>query len=165
MNASEMNRREMLIAAGGMAAVAATSGIAAAAGDSNLESTMPMMGVGKPHVHSAASPGAKAMADSSFDCVRTAQAGLRHCFVELGKGNKDLAVCATKMDELMSVTLAMGTLSSFGSAYAKDLAPLVTKVCEETDKECRKFPEHKPCIECADSCKKCAEECKKMLAA
>jgi Cys-rich four helix bundle protein (predicted Tat secretion target) len=148
-----MNRREMIIATGGIAAVAATSGIVAAAEGQSK------------HDHAAASPGAKAMADSAFDCVRTAQAGIKHCLVELGKGDKSLALCATKMDELMSVTMAMGSLVSFGSPYAKDLAPLVIKVCDETDKECRKFPEHKECIECGDACKKCVEECKKMLAA
>lgn len=140
-----MDRREMIVAMGGATALFAASGMAVAA---------------EGHKHGAA--GTNALADASFECVRTAEAGIRHCLEELGKGDKSLAECAAKMNELKIVCAAMGSLSSFESGYAKAMARLTLTACEESEKECRKFEKHKACVECADSCKKCVEECKKL---
>ncbi len=146
-----MDRREMLTALGGMAAIAATSGIAAAAEK------------GHEH-HQMATPANAALAASSFDCVQTAETGIRHCLEELGKGDKSLAECASKMEELKIACTALGAFSSFGSANTKEMAKLTIKVCEESEKECRKFEKHKVCMDCAESCKKCIAECRKITA-
>lgn len=145
-----MDRRELLMAAGGVVALAATSGVASAAEHKHPAG----------HVHPAGGAG-KALAQSALDCVMTAEAGIRHCLMELGKGEKALAECAAKMNELKIVCAALAGLSSFDSAHAKEMARLTIKVCEASEKECRKFEKHKECVECADSCKKCVEECKK----
>lgn len=145
-----MDRREMLTTLGGIAAIAATSGIAFAAE--------------KGHEHHAAAPGTAALAASAFDCVQAAETGIRHCLEELGKGDKSLAECAAKMNELKIACTALGLFSSSGSAHAKAMAQLTIKVCEDSEKECRKFPQHKECIDCAESCKKCIEECRKFAA-
>ncbi len=145
-----MNRREMLTTVGGIAAIAATSGIAFAAE--------------KGHEHHAAAPANAALATAAFECVRVAEAGIRHCLVELGKGDKSLAECAAKMNELKTACTALGLLSSFESAHAKAMAQLTIKVCEDSEKECRKFDKHKECVDCAESCKKCIEECRKFAA-
>ena len=146
-----MDRREMLSTLGGIAAIAATSGIAFAAEQ------------GHEH-HHAAAPGNAALAATAFECVRVAEAGIRHCLDELGKGDKSLAECAAKMNELKIACTALGLLSSSASAHAKAMAQLTIKVCEDSEKECRKFPQHKECMECAESCKKCIEECRKFAA-
>lgn len=146
-----MDRREMLTTLGGIAAIAATSGIAFAAEQ------------GHEHHHMAA-PGNAALAASSFDCVQAAEAGIRHCLEELGKGDKSLAECAGKMNELKTACTALGMFASYGSVHAKDMARLTIKVCEDSEKECRKFEKHKECMACAECCKKCIEECRKFAA-
>ncbi len=145
-----MDRREMLTTIGGMAAIAATSGIAFAADKAGG------------HQHMDMAPANAALAASAFDCVQAAEAGIRHCLEELGKGDKSLAECAAKMNELKIACTALGSFSSFSSAHAKEMARLTIKVCEDSEKECRKFEKHKACMDCAESCKKCIEECRKI---
>ncbi len=144
-----MDRREMLMGIGSVAALAATSGIAFAAKKEGHEE----------HHHPA---GNKALAMSALECVSTAEAGIRHCIDEMGKGDKSLAECANKMNEVKLVCAALGSLASYDSGYTKEMAKLTARVCEETEKVCSKFDKHKPCMECSESCKKCIEECKKI---
>ncbi len=146
-----MNRREMLTSIGGIAAIAATSGIAIAAEG------------GHEH-HHMASPANASLAATAFECVRVAEVGIHHCLVELGKGDKSLAQCAGKMNELKAACTALGLLASFDSAHAKEMAQLTIKFCEDSEKECRKFEQHKECMDCAESCKKCIDECRKFAA-
>ncbi|OAN53149.1 hypothetical protein A6A04_14425 [Paramagnetospirillum marisnigri] len=143
-----MNRREILSAAGAMAAgLVATQALAA------------------DHVHHAHGPSTinAKIAATGLDCVKTGDACLAHCFDTFIGGDTTLAVCAKKVDELIAVCTALAKLASNNSPHLAAYAKAAVAVCKDCEKECRKHADkHATCKACADSCAACAEECGKL---
>jgi Cys-rich four helix bundle protein (predicted Tat secretion target) len=116
------------------------------------------------HKHGAAKKYAGVVATSA-DCVQTGEACLTHLLVMLSKGEKELAVCAQKVNELITVTTAMQKLAGQDSGYTARFAKLTAEVCADSEKECRKHEKkHAECKACADSCAACIKECQKLTA-
>lgn len=145
-----MKRRDLLVAAGGMAAVAALG---------KLEGTALAAGEHEHHKHST-DPG---LIDAALDCVKTAEACLSHCIDVLGAGDTSLAKCAKSVSELKVFCTALYQAGILNSAHLKEVAALSEKVCKECESECRKHKKHQTCLDCANACEKCLRECGKLL--
>ena len=143
-----MNRREILSAAGTLAAAAFVAPAMAAEHDH--------------HDHGAAAPYAK-VAASALDCVATGDACIAHCFDSFIGGDTSLAVCAKKVDDLIAVCSTLAKLASNNSPNLLAYSKVAMQVCKDCEKECRKHADqHATCKACADSCAACAEQCGKL---
>jgi Cys-rich four helix bundle protein (predicted Tat secretion target) len=144
-----MNRREILSAAGTLAAAAFVAPAMASEHDH--------------HEHGAMlAPHAK-IAATALDCVKTGDACIAHCLDSFVAGDTTLAVCAKKVDELIAVCTALAKLASNNSPQLASYAKVAAMVCKDCEKECRKHADkHETCKACADSCAACAEECTKL---
>ncbi len=144
-----MERRELLLAASGIA----LTGIGAAAAAEQAA------GHEMEHHHHA---GGSALGDSAIHCVRAAELCLAHCFDMLAKGNKELAACARSVAGLEAVCHALAVLAAQNSPLLPRYAAVARDVCKACEDECRKHAEHAPCKACADACATCAQECSKI---
>lgn len=140
-----MERRELLMATG-MIAAAATVGSAEAAQEHR-----------KPG--STQTP----LVDAALDCVKTGNACLDFCLRSLAEGDKMLGECARSVNELVTICDALVKLASMDSALLPKYAALTRESCERCEKKCRKHEgHHAVCKACADSCAACARECAKL---
>lgn len=144
-----MNRRELLSAAG--TAIAAATLV-----------TPAMAGEHDHHAHGVTAPNAK-IAATALDCVKTGDACLAHCLDTFIAGDTTLAVCAKKVDELISACTTLAKLASNNSPHLAAYAKAAIAICKDCEKECRKHADkHSTCKACAESCAACAEECSKL---
>lgn len=143
-----MKRRELLVAAGGIAAAAALG---------KLEGTA--LAAEHRHDNHARNAG---VVDTALDCVKTAEACLNHCLDVLATGDTSLANCAKSVTELKIYCTALYQAGLYNSGHLKEIAAISEKVCGECEKECRKHSKHKTCSDCADACARCIKECRKM---
>ncbi|MFC1588813.1 Csp1 family four helix bundle copper storage protein [Pseudomonadota bacterium] len=133
-----ISRRDILLGMGA-AATFAYAGTASAA-----------MPAGHDHSkHSAQNP---AVLDAANVCVDKAQRCIAHCLVTFQEGSTDLAVCASKVQEMQEICTAFSYLLSANSTYIKELASISEKVCQDCSDECRKHEKHHECRNCADAC-------------
>lgn len=145
-----MQRRDFIVAMGGVAAAASASqAFAEAAGE----------GGGMEEMHP---PLYKALEKASMDCVATGNDCLRHCFGMFSMKDSSMAACANAAFQLVAACGALASLTSVNSPHAHSLSKTVEKVCEDCKKECDKFPRIAECKACGDACQKCAEECRKV---
>ena len=146
-----MNRRELLVSAGGLAVASAVGAIGtkALAGENKHEH----------HQHNAPSP----IIDSALDCVKTAELCIDHCIEVLATGDTSLAECARRVQELGAVCTTLFKMASHDSVHLKETARLASAICKDCEKECRKHKKHQSCLNCADACVSCLKECKKIL--
>jgi Cys-rich four helix bundle protein (predicted Tat secretion target) len=145
-----MQRREFIVAMGGVtAAASASQAFAQAAGE----------GAGMEDMHP---PLYKALEKTSIDCVATGNDCLRHCFGMFSMKDTSMAACANATYQLVAACGALAALTSVNSPHAHSLAKTVEKVCDDCKKECDKFPKVVECKACGDACQKCAEECRKV---
>jgi Cys-rich four helix bundle protein (predicted Tat secretion target) len=148
-----MERRELLYAMGSVA-------IAAGA----------RPGLGQPMQDMAGMPGMnheggskhQALIDSASKCSSTAEICTSHCLAMLAAGDKTLLTCAAKSRELAVVCNGLFSLASQDAPELAKYAKLTAEICTICEAECKKFPQHKPCKDCADACVACATECKKV---
>lgn len=106
-----------------------------------------------------------ALVNSSSDCAHIGQACLAHCFIVLGEGEKEMAACASSVNQLLATCDALLKLAASNSKYVPKMAALTETVCLDCEKECRKHEKkHQQCKDCADACAACAKECKKVAA-
>lgn len=157
----EMDRRIFLTA--GATSVLATTAIAAA--------QQPEKPAGGEHVHEHqhghdhAGMGKLKYGDlmkEATHCVTTGEVCLSHCLETFAGGDTTLAVCASKVRELIAATGSLAELSAMGSSYVPAMSKVVLQVCQDCEKECRKHEKHATCKACADACASCAEECRKV---
>ena len=103
---------------------------------------------------------------TSLECIKTGEACLNHCLYLLGKGKKEMAGCATSVNEMLAICNALMKLASQDSKRLKSIAKLAADVCESCEKECRKHEkQHAECKACADACAQCLQECKTLMKA
>lgn len=94
-------------------------------------------------------------------CSTTGEACLAHCLVLLGQGDKEMAGCATSVNQLLAACGALHKLAGQGSPYTAPFAGLVGRMCDDCEKECRKHAgKHAECKACADACADCVKACK-----
>lgn len=142
-----MNRREMLTVAGAGILVAGTAAAQPKTPD---------------HQHmSHGENKAAALAHSAAHCVSMGQACIDHCLDSFAKGDTSLAVCARKVDELISVCATLAKLASANSPHLGAMAKFALAVCKDCEAECRKHIQHPTCKACAEACAECAKECQK----
>lgn len=143
-----MDRRNLLIAAGGVALAASVDLARADRADTH-------------HLGAAGSP----LIDSAVHCVKTGDICLAHCFGLLADGDKSLAACARSVNALTSVCGALAVLAAQNSPLLPRYAAVAKDVCKACEDECRKHADqHAPCKACAEACADCARECAKIAA-
>lgn len=102
---------------------------------------------------------------STAHCAMTGEACLAHCLVLLGQGEKEMAGCATSVNQLLAACGALQKLAGQNSPYTARFAGLVGQMCADCEKECRKHENrHAECKACADACADCLQECRKVAA-
>ncbi|TAJ76607.1 MAG: four-helix bundle copper-binding protein [Gallionellaceae bacterium] len=146
-----MNRRELLLGAAAMAAVAASGRVFAAEHDAHEH-------------HREMSTRNNSLIEAASDCVLKAQICLQHCLVLLGQGDKSMAACAKSASQVEAVC---GALQKLATAEAKNLpqmAKLAMDVCKDCEEECKKTDKHPECKACGEACAACYKECKKIAA-
>jgi Cys-rich four helix bundle protein (predicted Tat secretion target) len=134
---TNITRRDMLL---GMSAVAtmAYAGSASAAA--------------KEHDHSKHSTQLTDLMDAVNACNDKGRKCVSHCMVSFMEGDTELAACASKVQEMLSVCGGFAYLVASNSSYVKDYARVCEKVCTDCAKECRKHEKHIECEACANAC-------------
>lgn len=139
-----MNRRQMLTATS-LGILAAGSALAQSSPDHQ-------------HAHHGDNKAAK-LAHAASHCVTMGQTCIDHCLASFAKGDTSLAVCARKVDELISVCATLSKLASTNSPHLGAMTKFALAVCKDCEAECRKHMQHPTCKACAEACAECAKEC------
>lgn len=149
-----MDRRDWLLAAGGLMAVGMT-GMAHADDMQHMHD----------HHHPAGPRKYQALETSTAECRTAGEACLAHCLELLAQGDTTMAACAQNVNQMLAVCDALGRLAAQQSKYTPRLAALTADLCKDCEAECRKHEkEHAECKACADACAACLKECRKITA-
>lgn len=151
-----MDRREMLkVATGGL--------MLAAAGNAAFAAEKTKQPAGHQHMHVKKNQG---LIDAAADSVKIGQACLQHNLEILSQGdNKGMAICAMRVNDMIAACAAIEQLANYNSPHVPKMAKVVMDICQDCEKECRKFEkEHEICKQAADACVTCFNECKKITA-
>jgi Cys-rich four helix bundle protein (predicted Tat secretion target) len=136
-----MNRREVMLAGVGVAALGALRKADAA------EASVP-----------------SGLIASAFACIQVGQACQQHCLTMLSKGDTSLAECAATIAAMLPACEALAELAVQGSPRLKAMAAVCALICRDCEKACRKHEVHAICKQCADACATCAAQCDKVQA-
>jgi len=144
-----MHRRELLIAAGTVAA----AGVATA--------TAQQTQTPEHHHDASGSP----LVDSALRCVKTGDLCQAHCFELLAKGDTSIADCARSVESLRAVCSSLAVLAAQKSPLLPRYAAVAKEACENCEAECHKHSDkHAVCKACEEACASCAKECAKVAA-
>ena len=132
-----ISRRDMLLGMSAAATMAYAGSASAAA---------------KGHDHSKHSTQLPVLMDAVNNCTDKGRRCISHCMVSFTEGDLELAECASKAQEMMSVCDGFAYLVASNSSYIKDYARVCEKVCTDCAKECRKHEKHIECEACANAC-------------
>ncbi len=152
-----MDRREMLKGTvGGL--------MLAAAGNSVFAADHAGHSAGHQHMQGMKMNQHQSLIDATADCVKKGHACLSHGIHLWSEGeNKGMAICAMRVNEMIAACEAIEQLAHYNSAHLVKMAKVVMDVCQDCEKECRKFEkEHVQCKQAADACDACFKECKKL---
>jgi Cys-rich four helix bundle protein (predicted Tat secretion target) len=150
-----MDRRELLLGAGALAATALAQ---SARGDEDHSQHQ------HEHHHTGA-PTYAALLTAAADCTRTGQVCIDHCLQLFAQGDNATAACARSVSQVVPACQALEQLAALNSKYLGRYARLVMDMCKDCEDECRKHEkEHSACKDCADACAACAKECQKVAA-
>ena len=133
-----ISRRDVLLGMSAAAAMAYTGSASASAS--------------KEHDHSKHSTQLPELMDAVNACNDKGRRCIAHCMVSFTEGDTDLAACASKAQEMLSVCGGFAYLVASNSSYIKDYARVCEKVCKDCAKECRKHEKHIECEACANAC-------------
>ncbi len=149
-----MNRRDVMAAVGGVAALSAASALGQAAKGAPAAKTAPAEGAVN-----------KALIDAAEHCVATGRDCLDLCVRTLSKGETMMAECAGTVRQMLPLCETVAELARLKSAHLKAVAAACAKACRECEAACQKHAGHHPeCKACQESCKACAAECEKLAA-
>ena len=144
-----MNRREVLVAAGALASMAAVGPAAAK----------------EAHDHSKHVPRHAGLLEELERCDSTGQICISHCFVSFSEGDTSLAQCAAKVHEMLAVCRAMSTLVASDSAHTRGMAKVCIDACRDCLAECEKHAKkHRECGDCAEACEAVIPDLEKLAA-
>ena len=135
--ADGISRRNMLLGMGAAATMAYAGSATAAM---------------KGHDHSKHSTQLTDLMDAVNVCNDKGRRCISHCMVSFTEGDIELADCASKVQEMLSVCGGFAYLVASNSSYIKDYARVCEKVCTDCAKECRKHEKHIECEACANAC-------------
>ena len=135
--ADGISRRDVLLGMGAAATMAY-------AGSSSAAS--------KEHDHSKHSTQLPGLMDAVNSCTDKGRRCIAHCMVSFTEGDTELAACASKVQEMLSVCGGFAYLVASNSSYNKEYSRLCEKVCADCAKECRKHDKHIECNACANAC-------------
>ncbi len=114
------------------------------------------------HHHDA--PVHTGLAAAAASCVQKGQVCLNHCLELLGQGDKDMAACATAVNQMLALCGALQALVNQNAKLLPKLAAVALAACEQCQEACKKHADkHEACKACGESCAECAKECKKLL--
>ena len=132
-----ISRREVLLGMGAAATMAYAGSASAAA---------------KGHDHSKHATQLTDVMDGVNACLDKGRRCISHCMVSFTEGDTELADCASKVQEMMSVCGGFAYLVASNSSYIKEYAQICEKVCVDCAKECKKHEKHIECDACAKAC-------------
>ena len=135
--AEGISRRDVLLGMGAAATMAYAGSASAAA---------------KGHDHSKHSTQLTDLMDAVNGCTDKGRRCISHCMVSFTEGDTDLAACASKVQEMMSICGGFAYLVASNSSYTKEYSRVCEKVCTDCAKECRKHEKHIECEACANAC-------------
>lgn len=153
-----MDRREFVIASGGIVAASSLLGQTVIAEDTT-------------HLHHdhgtpMARPVSKELTDlqdSAFNCLRAGEICLAQCNAVLAGGKTSMADCQSAVLNMLSVIDATSKVATYNTAdqtLLKSLASVCADYCRKCEKECKPHIEaHVECKDCMDACISCAEAC------
>lgn len=151
MSQIEFSRREVLGAAGVVAAGMVASNVAEAGSHGGHAHTM----MNHPKVFEAAR-----------DCLTKGHACLDHCIMLISMNDTSIAGCIAQVNLMLPMCQTLAKYANTNATYLKKLAAVCIDVCGDCEKECRKHADHHAeCKACADSCAHCIKICKELLAA
>jgi len=150
-----MDRREMLLGTVAMAAVVTAGKTFAAEHDHEHMKNM---------AHDHQSNRNEKLIAAASDCVLKANECLQHCIVAMGRGEADLAACASSSSQVAAICTALQQLASGESGRLPQLAKVAMAICKDCEEECKKTERHPECKACKEACVACYEECKKIAA-
>lgn len=116
----------------------------------------------RPGMDHSAAPKHQALIDTASKCSTTATVCVSHCVQMLAAGDKSLVACAATSREVEVVCGGLASLAAQDSPNLARYAKVTAEICTYCEAECRKHPQHPPCIRCADACAACAKECGKV---
>jgi Cys-rich four helix bundle protein (predicted Tat secretion target) len=90
--------------------------------------------------------------DAVNACSDKGRRCIAHCMVSFTEGDTDLARCASKAQEMLSICGGFEYLVASNSSYIKDYAQVCEKVCADCAEECKKHDKHIECDACARAC-------------
>jgi len=152
-----MQRREMLGAAGALAAMAAGTAALAQAGAKPA--------AGAHHHHHGGNAKTELLVDALSECINKGETCLAHCLVLLGEGDRSVAACSRSVSETIALCEGLRKLAAQGSPRAAQVARIARAACLDCEKECRKHEKkHAECRDCAKACAACAKECEAFAA-
>lgn len=137
LTADGISRRDVLLGMGAAATMAYAGSTTAAM---------------KGHDHSKHSTQLTDLMDAVNACNDKGRRCISHCMVSFTEGDVELAKCASKVQEMLSVCGGFAYLVASNSSYIKDYARVCEKVCTDCAKECRKHEKHIECEACANAC-------------
>ncbi len=135
--AEGISRRDVLLGMGAAATMAYAGSASAAA---------------KGHDHSKHSTQLTDLMDAVNDCTDKGRRCISHCMVSFTEGDTELAACASKVQEMLSICGGFAYLVASNSSYTKEYSRVCEKVCTDCAKECRKHEKHIECEACANAC-------------
>jgi len=104
------------------------------------------------HDHSKHSTQLTDLMDAVNTCGDKGRRCIAHCLVSFTEGDTELAECASKAQEMLSICGGFEYLVASNSTYIKEYATICAKVCEDCAKVCRKHDKHIECDACAKAC-------------
>jgi len=134
-----MNRREVMLAGVGAAALGASL-----------------------RAEADEKPAPSGLIASAFACIQVGQACQQHCLSMLSKGDTSLAECASTIAAMLPLCEALVELAVQGSPRLKALATVCAQACRDCEKACHKHDVHAICKQCGDACAACAAQCDKV---
>ena len=135
--AEGISRRDVLLGMGAAATMAYAGSASAAA---------------KGHDHSKHSTQLTDLMDAVNGCTDKGRRCISHCMVSFTEGDTELAACASKVQEMLSICGGFAYLVASNSSYTKEYSRVCEKVCTDCAKECRKHEKHIECEACANAC-------------
>jgi Cys-rich four helix bundle protein (predicted Tat secretion target) len=106
----------------------------------------------KGHDHSKHSTQLTDLMDAVNSCTDKGRRCISHCMVSFTEGDLELAACASKVQEMLSICDGFAYLVASNSSYTKEYSQVCEKVCRDCAKECRKHEKHIECEACANAC-------------
>jgi len=146
-----MNRRELIMAAGGVA-LATTAGKVFAGEVKQHEHKGGHGHMGLKHLD---------LIKASAKCLRAGEIANRFSLTAAENGDISMIKSVKLVQETIAACEALIRLATYDSKSLSAFASATAAVCDAAEKECSKHKAHKPHEMCAKACRECSDACKK----